>query len=46
MRPPGLAAGTWLLDAALTVMVRIAIAEKRCQTAREVLGRMRARGLV
>jgi hypothetical protein len=43
----GAAAGTRLRDAALTVMVRVAIAEKRCETAREVLERMRgARGLV
>jgi hypothetical protein len=40
------AAGTRQLDAALTIMVRIAISEKRCQTAREVLGQMRAHGLV
>ena len=40
------AAGRRLQDAALTIMVRIAIAEKRCQTAREVLGRMRQRGIV
>jgi hypothetical protein len=41
------AAGTWLREAALTVMVQVAIAEKRCETAREVLGRMRRRrGLV
>jgi hypothetical protein len=41
------AAGTWRGDAALTVMVQVAIAEKRCQTARELLGRMRRpRGLV
>jgi hypothetical protein len=40
------AAGRRLLDAALTIMVRIAIAEKRCQTAREVLGQIRAHGLV
>ncbi len=40
------AAGTPLRDAALTVMVQVAIAEKRCETAREVLERMRHRGLV
>ncbi len=41
------AAGTRLRDAALTIMVQVAIAEKRCQTARELLGRMRRRhGLV
>ena len=40
------AAGARLLDAALTIMVRIAIAEKRCHTAREILERMRAHGLV
>ena len=38
------AAGTWRRDAALTVMVQVAIAEKRCQTAREVLERMRRPG--
>ena len=41
------AAGTRRRDAALTVMVQVAIAEKRCETARELLGRMRRpRGLV
>ena len=40
------AAGTRLRDAALTVMVEVAIAEKRCETAREILERMRHRGLV
>jgi hypothetical protein len=37
------AGGTRLRDAALTVMVQVAIAEKRCETARELLGRMRRR---
>jgi hypothetical protein len=37
-------AGTRLRDAALTVMVQVAIAEKHCETAREVLGRMRRLG--
>ena len=40
------AAGTRQLDAALTIMVRVAIAEKRCAAAREVLGRMRGHGVV
>jgi hypothetical protein len=40
------AAGTRLRNAALTIMVQVAIAEKRCETARELLGRMRHRGLV
>ena len=41
------AAGARLRDAALTIMVQVAIAEQRCETARELLGRMRRRhGLV
>jgi len=40
------AAGTRVRDAALTVMVQVAIAEKRCETAREVLERMRHSGPV
>jgi hypothetical protein len=42
----GAAAGQRLCNAALAVMVRVALAENRYETARQILGRMRPRWLV
>jgi hypothetical protein len=42
----GAAAGQWLRNAALAVLVRVALEEKHYKTARDILGRMRPRFFV